>query len=225
MRNGPQITTSGIVFSLDGANKNSYPGSGTAWTDAISQNPATLVNGPAYSNDGGGSLSFDGTNDYADFTTSGLTTTATVEMWVKLGASYSGMMFFGWYAYDVYCAIGHIGYNTGNGDVYGISSSTASSLGLVGSWKHYVFEMRSDVSYTNNKIYINCVSQTLSQQLSSEIAGYRTFNNGVGRIAGWRNDTNYSIPMTLGAFNVYNRALTQAEITQNFNALRGRFGV
>jgi hypothetical protein len=95
----------------------------------------------------------------------------------------------------------------------------------VDNWKHYVFEMRSDVSYTNNKIYINTISQTISQQSSSENAGGRTFNSGNGRISGWRNDTNYPIPMNCSSFKVYNRALTSTEITQNYNALRGRFGL
>ena len=146
-------------------------------------------------------------------------------MWVKLGAGYSGKMFFGWLTYDVWCGSGHLGYNTGNGDIYGISSSTISSLGLVNNWKHYVFEMRSDVSYTNNKIYINTISQTISQQSSSENAGGRTFNSGNGRISGWRNDTNYPIPMNCSSFKVYNRALSSIEVTQNYNALRGRFGL
>jgi Iap family predicted aminopeptidase len=146
-------------------------------------------------------------------------------MWVKLGAGYSGKMFFGWLAYDVWCGSGHLGYNTGNGDIYGISSSNISSLGLVDNWKHYVFEMRSDVSYTNNKIYINTISQTISQQSSSENAGSRNFNSGNGRISGWRNDTSYPIPMNCSSFKVYNRALSSTEVTQNYNALRGRFGL
>lgn len=85
--------------------------------------------------------------------------------------------------------------------------------------------MRSDVSYTNNKIYVNAVSQTLSQLAGSENPANRTFNSGQGRIAGWRLGTSYHIPMNLGAFRVYNRVLSQTEITQNFNATKTRFGL
>jgi hypothetical protein len=226
LSHSPQISLNGLVLCLDAGNSKSYPGSGTVWTDLSGNgNNGTLVNGVGYSGSNLGSLVFDGSNDYADFFAPSLGTTTTVEMWVNLGASYSGKMFFGWLLYDVWCGSGNLGYNTANGDVYGISSSTVSSLGLVNNWKHYVFEMRSDVSYTNNKIYINTISQTLSQQLSTENAGNRTFNSGNGRISGWRTDTLYPIPMNCSSFRVYNRALSAAEITQNFNALRSRYGL
>ena len=220
------IVQDGLVLNLDAGNSSSYPGSGSTWTDLSDNlNDGTLYGGVGFDSDYGGSLSFDGSNDYADFFAPSLGTTTTVEMWVNLGASYSDKMFFGWLRYDVFCGSGNLGYNTANADVYGISSATVSSLGLVNNWKHYVFEMRSDVSYTNNKIYINTISQTLSQQLTSENAANRTFNSGNGRIAGWRFDTNYPIPMNCSSFRVYNRALTASEIQQNFDALSGRFGI
>lgn len=179
-----------------------------------------------YTSSEGGSLVFNGTtNSYIDFSASVGSTTTSVEMWVKLGASYSGKMFFGWLRYDVWCGDGHLGFNTAASDVYGISSATVSSLGLVGNWKHYVFEMRSDVSYTNNKIYINGISQSLSQQRGSENSGNRNFNSGNGRISGWRYNTQYPIPMNCSVFRVYNRALSSTEIQQNYDALKGRYGL
>jgi hypothetical protein len=223
---GPDIVEDGLVLCLDAGNRRSYPGSGTLINDLSgNNNNGTLVNGVGYNSANGGSLSFDGVDDYCDFFAPSLGTTTTVEMWINLGSGYSGKMFFGWLLYDVWCGVGNLGYNTANGDVYGISASTVSSLGLVNNWKHYVFEMRSDVSYTNNKIYINTISQTLSQQLGIENVGVRTFNGGNGRISGWRTDTNYPMPMNCASFKVYNRALTTQEITQNFNALRGRFNL
>jgi hypothetical protein len=137
-------------------------------------------------------------------------------------------MFFGWDRYDVWCNGGNIGFNTAASDLYGISSSSVSSLGLVNNWKHYVFEMRSDVPYTNNKIYINGTSQTLSQQIGTENASVRNFNNGNGRIAFWRNGSGagtFNMPMECAVFKVYNRSLTQNEINQNFNATKSRFGI
>ncbi len=221
----PQIVTSGLVLCLDAGNTKSYPGSGTAWTDLSGRgNNVTLSNGPTYNSENGGSLVFDGTDDYADFFAPNLGTTTTVEMWARV-SSFAGGMMFGWLYYDVYTPSGMLGYNTGNSDVYGLSAATVTSLGLANNWKHYIFEMRSDVSYTNNKIYINGVSQTLSQQLSTESSGSRNFNSGNGRISGWRGDGNYRLPMRCASFKVYNRALTADEVRQNFNALRGRFGI
>lgn len=223
---GPEITNNGLVLHLDAANSRSYPGSGTTWTDLSGNgNNGTLVNGVGYESPNNGSLIFDGSNDHIDFFAPNLTTTATVEMWVKLGAAFAGKMFFGWNVYDVYCPSGHIGYNTANSDCYGINATTVTALGLINTWHHYVFEMRSDVSYTNNKIYIDGVSYSLSQILSTERASNRTFNNGNGRIGGWRGDLNYKMVMNCSKFNVYNRALTATEIKQNFEAKRTRYGI
>jgi hypothetical protein len=225
---GENFITNGLVLYLDAKYKTSYPGTGTTWNNVsgVSGGTNTLVNGPVYSGTSGGTITFDGVDDYADFNAPNLGTTTTVEMWCKIGSGYSGKMFFGWNLYDVYCESGNLGYNTSASDVYGISSSVVSSLGLVNNWKHYVFEMRSGVSYTNNKIYINGVPQTLSQQLGSENVSRTNFNNGNGRIALWRaTNSIYNMPMECAVFKVYNRALTQNEINQNFNATKSRFGI
>ena len=221
----PRIVTDGLILCLDAANKRSYPGAGTTWTDlTANKNNGTLQNMPNnFSTDGAGSLTFDGSDDYMDFYAPNLTTTTTVEMFCKIGSSYSNKMFFGWYRYDVWCGSSHLGFNTANGDVYGISSTTVNNLGLVNNWKHYIFEMRSDVSYTNNKIYIDGILQSLGQQRGGEVSSSRSFNNGNGRIAGWLWDYQYRMPMNLALFKIYNRALTPDEIRQNYLATKGRF--
>ena len=61
----PKIVTDGLILCLDAANPKSYPGSGTVWNDVSrGGNNGTLVNGPTYSSDNGGSLVFDGVDDY-----------------------------------------------------------------------------------------------------------------------------------------------------------------
>lgn len=214
----PTCVTNDMVLSLDGRFTPSYPKNGNTWYDLnpSGSNNVTLSNGPSYNSEGFGNIVFDGTDDYANFFAPNLGTTTTVEMLCKIGSGYNGKMFFGFLYYDVWCGGGNLGFNTAGGDVYGISSNSVTSLGLVNNWKHYVFEMRSDVSYTNNKIYINGVSQSLSQQLGGENAGSRNFNSGNGRIAGWTADFNYPMPMNCGFFKIYNRALTQSEILINY---------
>lgn len=224
----PPIVTSGMVLCLDVGNTKSYPGSGATWTDLSPYgNNCTLVSSPTYDSANGGSLLYNGSTQYANFTASNLTTTATVEMWAKLGASYSGKMIMGWKDYDIWCNGGTIGYNTANGDVYGLPSATVTTLGCASNWKHYVFEFRSDVSYTNNKIYINGIMQSLSQQYGSETVANRSFNSGVGRVAYWTSSGGgaYLMPMNCSIFKVYNRSLTVAEIFRNFNASCGRYAI
>jgi hypothetical protein len=163
-------------------------------------------------------------DDYVDFSVSGLGSIATIEIWAKVNAL-AGMI-MGWLYYDIYTigATG-IGFNTAGSDLYGIPFAQVTSLGCVGNWKHYVFEMRTSVSYTNNKIYVNGQQQTLSQITGLEISANKNFNSGNGRISGWRADSGYKMNMDLGAFRIYNRALTQEEITINFNAGRDRFKI
>ena len=62
---GPRIVSNGLVLCLDAANKRSYPGTGTTWTDLSgNSNNGTLTNGPTFSAGNMGSILFDGTNDY-----------------------------------------------------------------------------------------------------------------------------------------------------------------
>lgn len=236
LQHSPRIVTDGLVLCLDAANPKSYIGSGVTWGDlsgtVSGTTQGTLTNGPIFSSENSGCIVFDGSNDYCSFYASDLTTTATIEMWVKVNNGWTGgngKMFLGWNRYDVWTGTssyaGSIGFNTASSDLYGIDNTTVASLNLTNKWSQYIFVMRTDVSYTNNKIYINAVPFSLSQRAGSESAANRNFNNGQGRIAIWGNDLNYCMPMNCAVFKVYNKELSAAEVLQNFNSLRGRFGL
>ena len=85
---GPNAVEDGLILALDAGNTKSYPGSGTTWTDLSGNgNNGTLVNGVGYNSDYGGSLSFDGTNDYIDITSLAPladTSAVTMEAWVNV---------------------------------------------------------------------------------------------------------------------------------------------
>lgn len=219
------IVTQGLVLNLDAADPLSYPGSGTIWYDLSDYgNNGTLVGNPTYSASNDGVLQFT-TTQYTNFLAAGLTTTATIEMWCN-PTILTEKMFFGFNKYDVYNKSTYgMGFNTGNSDVYGISVARVTELDLLNKWNHYVFEMRSDVHYSSNKIYINSQQETISRISSSEFASQRNFNNGIGRTGSWTTDTKHVMPMSLGCFRVYNRSLTQLEVTQNFNVTRARYGI
>lgn len=69
MYTGPNIVRNGLVLCLDAASLRSYPGSGTTWNDLSgNNNNGTLTNGPTFNSENGGSIVFDGTNDYAPIT-------------------------------------------------------------------------------------------------------------------------------------------------------------
>jgi hypothetical protein len=221
----PIIVTDGLSLYTDAVNTRSYIGSGTTVNGLVSGIGLTLVNGVGFGTTGTNYFIFDGTNDNITFYLPNVGSILSIEMWAKL-KNFHLTMPLGFYEYDVFTSRGSLGFNTNNSDLYGISSSTVTNLGITNNWTHYIFEMRTDVSYTNNKIYINGNSQTLATILGTEDASKRTFNNGIGRISGYYFSPNsYAMSMDLGQFRIYNRALTSQEIVQNYNATKKRYGL
>jgi hypothetical protein len=220
----PIIVTDGLSLYADAVNTRSYIGSGTTVNGLVSGIGLTLVNGVGFGTTGTNYFILDGTNDNITFSTPNPGTILSIELWAKIKL-FNGGMIFGFNLYDVWTYGGAMGFNTAQGDQYGISSTQVTNLGLLNQWKHYVFEMRSDVPYTNNKIYINSQNQSFLQVLGSEDSSNRNFNNGSGRISSWLTDDNYNLPMDLGQFKIYNRALSASEIVQNYNATKKRYGL
>ena len=220
----PSVVTDGMALYFDAASAMSYSGSGSSWNDLSGRgNHGTLVNGPTFdANTNKGAFTFDGTNDCVNFSVPDVGTILSIEMWARI-KSFSNGMPFGFDRYDVWANGGRIGFNTAASDIYGLSSTQVTNLGLLDQWKHYIFEMRSDVSYTNNKIYINGQNQSLSQVAGTENASLRNFNSGNGRISSWLFSNVFNISMDHSQFKVYNRALSAAEVANNYNAMRGRY--
>jgi hypothetical protein len=220
----PRIVTSDLILYFDTLNYRSYSGSGVTVNGLVSGIGFTLVNGVGFGTTGTNYFILDGTNDNITFSTPNPGTILSIELWAKIKLFSSGMP-FGFNLYDVLANSGRLGFNTGASDIYGLTSTQVTNLGLQNQWKHYIFEMRSDVSYSNNKIYINGQNQSLSQVTGTENTGNRNFNSGNGRISSWLYDNNYNIPMDLAQFRVYNRALSASEIVQNYNATKRRYGL
>ena len=218
----PRIVTSGLLTYFDSANTRSYIGSGTTVNGLVSGIGFTLTNGVGFGATNNGYFIFDGTNDNIPFYVPNVGTILSIEMWARIKA-FAGGMPFGFLQYDVWLSGGAMGYNTAASDQYGLTSTQVTNLGLVNQWKHYVFEMRTDVSYSNNKIYINGQNQSLSQVAGTENASVRSFNSGNGRISSWLTSNAFNLSMDLAQFRVYNRALTAFEVLQNYNATKSRY--
>ena len=218
----PLIVTDGLSLYTDAVNTRSYVGSGTTVNGLVSGIGLTLVNGVGFGTTGTKYFILDGTNDNIPFNIPNAGTTLSIEMWARIN-SFSNGMPFGFDRYDVWANGGRLGFNTAASDIYGLTSTQVTNLGLLSQWKHYVFEMRTDVSYSNNKIYINGQNQSLSQVAGTENASLRNFNSGNGRISSWLFSDVFFIAMDLAQFRVYNRALTSQEIVQNYNATKKRY--
>jgi hypothetical protein len=221
-KSGPRVSSDSLILYIDAANYRSYSGTGITVDNLIPRPSLTLINGVTYSNLNQGYFTFDGTNDNLPFSLSSIGNTLSIIMWARIKA-FSGGMFLGFNLHSIWTGGGRLGFNTAVSDVYGMTSTQVTNAALLNQWKQYVFEMRSDVSYSNNKIYIDSQIQSLSQVTGTESAANRNFNSGNGRIASWLANDNFFMSMDLAQFSVYSKSLSQNEITQNYNSIKKRF--
>lgn len=227
--NGPKIVTNGLVLALDAADKNSYPGSGTNWSDLSgNNNTGTLTNGPAFSSVNGGYINYDGTNDFADFGNIFNFTTQpfTFSYWLYCNSLttnqagqgpvifYKGSYFTNGYYVQV-DQTGALKFATNQSGATQFSSTAEGAI-LVNMWYN--------ISHTRNGssiiTYINGINaNTIS---ATHINPENTGNSF--RIANYQNGYIYSNIRT-ATFFTYNRALSQSEVLQNYNAQKSRFGL
>ena len=226
---GP-IVQSGLVLNLDAGNTNSYPGSGTAWTDLSGNgNNGTLTNGPTYSSANGGSIVFDGSNDYVTLGTpalmNGVQVPLTISLWARANSfgtyntlwgvygSTSGGKLYSLFRVDS----GTLRYFTSNSSGgFQFNNSFAPSTSV---WNFYTVTVSGTLSSPSVTIYLNSSSQTFSYStLTSSLNLSVDFRIGSNSTGGELWNGNISNVMW------YNRALTASEVQQNYNALRGRYG-
>jgi len=219
LAHSPKIITDGLVLCLDAGNTKSYPGSGTTWTDLSGNgNNGTLTNGPTYSSSNGGSIVFDGVNDCIVVNNNANILSKTA--YTKIA----------WFYPTSFVTNNNIvsGGNSGQ-HAFWLGASTNLRAGHNGSWSTVV----SNTTLSLNNWYCGAVTY-------SDTSGWVLYLNGIPEV------TNASITtftgnqeIVIGAYttgsnvftgripqvSIYNRALTASEIQQNFNALRGRYGI
>ena len=212
----PDIVTDGMLMNLDAGNALSYPGSGTTWTDlTLNGNNGTLTgfSGSFYDSANQGSLIFDGNNDFAacgsvNFFGSGK---VTANAWVKLSGSKVQHII------DSSSTTWHLAVLDDNRPYFwnGTTYHQAAPALSLNQWY-----MLTGVQGTTLDIYVNGV---LQQSIATNVNVATGNNISVGNFQGspatryWNGN--------IATATLYNRALTAAEILQNFNALRGRFGL
>ena len=230
---GPSYVTNGLVLYLDAGDTNSYGGSGSTWTDlsgggknhSIGSNASWVSAGDAsYFNVSGSGTAFTGaaSNSY------GFGTEHTIEIFMMQGnASYNFVYFF----YNNASSGGgrgmsaHVNYGGSNWgtDYYDVNGCCTSSQRIYGSYtdqttttiRQHVWRKRT--STTPHRQYFRNTTQILSSGTNSTSGG--TFNVSTANYFGY----NWNGRMYL--IRAYNRALTDAEITSNFNGDKARFGI
>jgi len=221
------IVQDGLVLNLDAGVRDSYS-SGSTVVDLTGTQNATLENQVTFNKEKGGIFSLDGTDDYLSIgalsTILPAYTAFTISIWVKPDASASTST-----AYSIIAPWSNVNFflsiypsnslrfyirDTASGNFYIESGSFISNY--AGQWKHIV----ATCSGANAAIYLDSsVSASTSSLVSISTNTTLQTNVGASRTgtSTWFGE--------IGPVQIYNRALTAAEVSKNFNVMRHRFGI
>ena len=215
LNHSPSIVTDGLVLCLDAANQRSYPKSGTTWSDLAGANDGTLTNGPTFDAGNGGSIVFDGTDDYivSELDKSQFTTTNEITLSITCkqisGASGVGVLQFG--------------FNLTENTPWILFQRQSSVL------RWYVnSNYRMNQSFTTGQInnYTLTYSSNLWSCYKNGILD-TSYSGGIGSDGGEKFfiGTGYNGRCSMNTYStlIYNRALTAAEVLQNYEATVGRY--
>ena len=217
------VITNGLVLNLEAGNTASYPGSGTVWTDLSgSANHGTLIDGVTFNSSNGGYFNFNGSGQYVSLAPTKLptgTSDRTVIAFVKTPTSFVFLNH-----------IIHWG-STSNNQTFGLALSNGQlnshtwatypgQGATVATATNYCFAVTYTHANTLHKFWINGVSQGagVSASINTGTADARIGHRVTGSEVWGPNGQIYQIL-------VYNRALSDSEIQQNFNANKAKYGL
>lgn len=219
--------TSGLILNYDISSSTVYPGTGTSIYD-LSGNSITgsLVNSPTYSN---GTLTTNGTNSYilsGDTFSKFTSTSVTLEVWVKT-VSDNGVVVTeqgtlpvnsGWHDSQIEIVSGSLKVSVWKGSQFNLSIGAVTR----NVWQHYVMTYNSATSTITG--YLNATT-------SNSTTGTRQAPNtskcyyGLGLSDSTNLGDGTYLAATYGSFRVYNKALSSAEVLQNFNLSKSKYGI
>ncbi len=231
LAHSPRIVRDSLAFYLDAANTKSYPGSGTTWTDISGKgNDGTLTNGPTFSSDNGGCIVFDGSNDHigmlgtaTDLGINDTSSSFSFSVWFKTGTTSEKYMFdnFDGSTQDISCRL-----DGGELELYlrgssgGIVNAVRYGSYTLNAWNNAVYNFDSSTSPDIFTAYVNGINTGTS---TSHFSG--NFESGSNFRIGMRPAGGGQFSGRIACAMLYNKSLTEAEVKQNYNALKGRFGL
>ena len=215
------VVTTGLQVYLDAGNASSYSGSGTAWNDLSGNSRnGTLTNGPTYSATNGGSIVFDGSNDFVQCTGSLTVTAATFVTWIRRNGNqgqFDGILF------------------SRGTNVTGMDFQVSNQIGYTWNDAGNTYGWQSGLIVPDATWCMIAVSVTSTAATAylCQTSGITTSTNTVSHTSSLIDDikiardefsTRY-FTGNIAIAQLYNIALSAEQIAQNFAADRGRFGV
>ena len=231
----PKIVTNGLVMYLDAGNNRSYPGSGTSWTD-LSRNgiTGTLTNGPTFNSANGGSIVFDGTDDYTACGNLSTLNDMSISMWVKVlsnAGSYKAFAGAVGASNNDFDTGFNIDMQNGARSAFDRCSIEGGFLRIgggtnfmttsvpFGDWANICFT----ISATYIQFYLNGSAQFGTTRLNNASSTIGMSSLVIGARPFYLIDR--CVNANIASTAIYNRALSAAEIRQNYHATKGRFGL
>ena len=155
---------------------------------------------------------FSASNGYIDISGLPVSTSSgdqtTVTFWMKWLGGNSEMP-IGWTSYDLWLSGDHFGFNTAQGDIYGIDGASAK---LADNW-HHVAAVFTNSGTLLNSLFIDGVEQSLSTVQGSSHAD-RTVGANF-RVSGWLNNSGYKFNGLIDELRIYNRGLSVSEVADD----------
>jgi len=213
---GAQIVRNGLVLHLDAASPWSYPRTGLNWFDRSGNgNNGTLEGGVGYSGTNFGSLTFDGTDDYVPMGSTGFpfgSSAGTLSAWARTNTISGSFDFIVSYGSASTNVARFLGINNSTYLFGGYANDITASGVPLNTW----FNMAGVYDGTNASMYINGVLVS-----GPTVKGWNTVASSaqIGRQTNGGEYWNGNISQV----SIYNRALTAAEVRQNYNALKSRY--
>jgi len=250
---GPEITKSGLIFYFDAGDKNSYSGTGTSITDLSGNDTnGTLINGPTFNSTNGGSIAFDGVDDYINFPSSGSLNQTfnsfSFCIWLKpsaiptngsapmavFGKDNTGCGNRGSSAY-ITCN-GYLNFIHASTNCPGASYMTNNQSALTANVWRFISATVNSTSTVEVKWYSATTNTWTWNQSSSypvtlnNTANFRIGDNGTnslyqGVFCGDTNVSSAKFNGNIAWLSMYNTVLTQSDIAKNYNATKSRFGL
>ena len=222
---GPNIVTDGLVLALDPGSERSYDGT-TTWNDLSSTKSVyTLNNGVTYQSINGGGFDFDGVDDYASTSSAPLSAGATaysIEAVFKANSTGTQVIWEqGSTAQIAGKRVCMILLSTGTGGFNGQNADFQTSVNYsINTWYNWLITVDMSLSSNKIKIYVNGV-------LSAQGNPSATLNAGAdgARVGNKLSNSTEDFDGNIALVRAYNRVLTAAEVLQNFNAQKSRFGL
>ena len=244
MVHGPNIVTDGLIMMLDAGNTKSYSGSGSTWYDLVGSDDTTLYNSPTHSTDGGGCFDFNGTNQYALTNTDlrAIGNIITFSIWYRVESTAvknvmnmaiwrSNANFFEWGIRDPYSSTPISIENWAYSDLNYVRNDWdwgTNPESTVNEWKNVTTTLNAGTGYgylngtqitaAGGDTYSWTPWSTALYQAGFYLATGAFYHHNSAALSSY-------CDCQIAMAHLWNRALTAAEVLQNYNAHKSRFGL